>query len=127
MDSGCGAVVEDPDRPVALASRVVLPCEAHAFTEPVIAPLAAEPPEDSAGLPADLVDGLGIACRNEEVAVHVDGDRVDVEVVERGRRLARRLRVRLTRRDVVDAMPVEEHPSACEIELLHTTFRVASF
>src|SRR6202044_2631272 len=47
--------------------------------------LAAELPDDVARVPVDLVGGPGVAGVDEQVAVGVDVDRVDVEPVPGGR------------------------------------------
>src|SRR5207237_2070465 len=90
FDGGRGAVVEDGDRSVRLAARVVLPGEVRAGPHLEAALPAPEPPEDLAGLAADLVDRVRVAGGDDEVAVVVDVDGVDVEVVPRGRVLAGR-------------------------------------
>ena len=62
----------------------------------------------------DLVDGPGVARRDEQVAVGVDVDRVDVEVVEEVADAG----VGLGRRHVVEAAPLEQHLRARNLELL---------
>ena len=82
---------------------------------PEVALRAAETPDDAAGLARDLVDGPGVARRDEQVAVGRDVDRVDVEVVERLLHGA----ARLGDVDVVEAAPLEEHTPARQLQLLH--------
>ena len=76
-----GLVVEQRERAVRLAARVVLPGEAHALAEREVAAAAAEPPDHVAGLAVELVDRPRVARGDQQVAVAVDVDRVDVEVV----------------------------------------------
>ena len=92
-------------------------CQANLRSRPhrEVALLAAEPPDHLAGRAVDLVDRPGVAGRDEQVAVGVDVDRVDVEEVERGSDL----RVGLGELDVVEAPPLEEHAGARYRELLH--------
>src|SRR5207249_507910 len=100
-----GLVVEERERAVRLAPCIVLPCEPDAAAETEVASLSAQPPDDPAGSPAHLVDGMRVPGREEEVSVVVHVDRVEVEVVEHSRRIARRSVVRLAQRDVVVAEP----------------------
>src|SRR5262249_10149776 len=105
-------------RPVGQTPRVVLPGKACARPEREVAALAAEPPDDPAAPAVDLVDGVRVPRRNEEVPIRVRVDRVDVEVVVGNRRLVWALLVRLVERNVVDAMPFEQDAAACDVDLL---------
>ena len=104
----------------------MLPREAGALAEREVALLAAEPPHDVAVLLRDLVDGPGVTRRDEQVAVGVDVDRVDVEVVEEVADAG----VGLGRRHVVEAAPLEQHLRARNLELLddplHDLLRAAA-
>ena len=82
------------------------------------APPPPEPPEDGAGPPVDLVDRVCVACRDEQIAVTAELDRVDVEVVER--RFPSPLRVGLRECDAAEGVPLEQHPSRRDVELLET-------
>src|SRR5580765_3793789 len=88
------AVVEQRDRPVALAAGVVLPLEVRPVAHLEAALLAADLPQDLLRLPVDLVDRVRVARGDEEVAVRLRGDRIQVDVVVR-----RRLRALLRARD----------------------------
>src|SRR5919197_4605563 len=109
MDARRGAVVEDADRSVGLPPRVVLPRKTRAAAEREVAVIAAETPDDSSRSPSDLVDGLRVARGDEQVAVGVLRDRVDVKEVVRDRFLARALCIRLGERNMPDAVPVQEN------------------
>src|SRR5262245_40917259 len=95
-----------------MATRGVLPPEGRPGPHLEVALLAAEPPEDRAGLAAELVDRARVARRDEVVAGRLLLDGVDVEVVVRvaGRRAAgaRQRDIRLVDRDVLEAVPVAE-------------------
>ena len=69
--------------PIEMAAGIVLVHELHAGAELEVAAPAAEPPNDLARPAVELVDAPRVAGRDEQVAVCVDVDRVDVEVVER--------------------------------------------
>ena len=71
--------------------------------------LAAEPPDDPSGVAVDLVDGPGVATRDEQVAVGGEADRVDVEVVVGRAGVLRDRLVAVGQRHVVKAVPVEQH------------------
>src|SRR5207247_8260725 len=79
---GC-AVVEERDRAVGLASRIVLPRELRSGAHGEAALLPAEAPEHLLRLAVDLVERVRVARRDEEVAVRLDVDGVEVEVVVR--------------------------------------------
>ena len=64
----------------------------------------------------DLVDRPGVPARDEQVAVVVEVDGVDVEVVV-GVALGHR-RVAVVERHVVEAVPLEEDPAGCDVDLL---------
>ncbi len=109
-------VVEDAQQgAVPVQARVVLPGEDRAAPHAEVALLASEPPEDLAALAADQVHRPRVPGRDDEVAVGGDVDRVDVEVVVR---VARLLRVALVERDVLEAPPLPEQPSAGDRHLL---------
>src|SRR5437667_5264896 len=74
-------VVEEPDRVRSGRKWIVLPREPDVRPEREVAALAAEAPENPAGLAVDLVDGPGVPARDEQVSVVVEVDRIDVEVV----------------------------------------------
>src|SRR4029453_19250819 len=78
---GRGAVVEDGDGAVSLATGVVLGDGSGAFSHFEVALLAAQAPDELAALAVYLVDCVGSLGVDEEVAVgfHLYG--VDVEVV----------------------------------------------
>ena len=101
--------------PAVVTACVVLPGEARSRPHDEVALLAAETPQHATGLALQLVHGPGVPRRDEVVPVRVVLDRVDVEVVER--RLVSR--VGLRDRHVVEAVPLEEHLPARELELLH--------
>src|SRR5438093_1982450 len=110
-------VVEDLKEVAAGRERVVLPGEPCTGCEVEVARLAAETPDDLARVPIDLVDRPGVAARDQEVPVDVEGDRVDVEVVVR--RFDRLVAV--GERYVIEAVPFEEHTPACDVDLLDDT------
>src|SRR6266516_6457549 len=62
LDRWRRAVVEERDRSVGVASRVVLPGEPRPGSHLVVALLAAEPPDHLLRLAVDLVDGPRVAC-----------------------------------------------------------------
>ena len=109
-----GAVVEDADRAVRPAARVVLPCERRRRRDLEVAVLAAEPPHDRAGLAVELVDRVRVAAGDEQVLVAVDGDRVQVDVVP----VAAERPVGLDNRDVVEAAPLQQHLARGDVDLL---------
>src|SRR5207253_10944426 len=123
LDRGCGAVVEHRHGAVGLPPGVVLPREPHAWAEPEVALLAAEAPQHLAGAVADLVDGVRVAARDQQVAVRLLVDRVEVEVVVgeglRAELLARRLGVRLLHPDPRIAVPLEQDSPGRAVDLLH--------
>jgi len=108
------AVVEQRDRVVGLATRVMLPGERRVGVDREVAALASEPPDDLRGPAVDLVDRVGVAGGDEQVLVVVDGDRVQVHVVP----VAADRPVGLADRDVVPAVPLHQHGSRAEVDLL---------
>jgi hypothetical protein len=94
----------------------VLPRERRPTAHLEVAPLAAEPPDDGARPPVDVVDRAGIARRNKQVSVEAQPDGVDVEVVER--RLLSSLGVGLRDCDVPERVPFEQHASGRDVDLL---------
>ena len=112
-------VVEEADQLVgrAVMPRVVLEREAGARAHGEVALLATQPPDDLAAAAVDLVHGPGVAGGDEEVAVGIELDRVDVEVVVRA--LVGDARMRFVEADVVEAAPLEQHATTWQLELLH--------
>ena len=115
---GPGGVVEECQSAVRSAPGVVLPGKPHVGPEREVASLAAEPPEDLPGSTADLVDRVRVTGRHEQVAVVIDLDRVDVEVVEDPSWVLGQAVVRLHELDVIDAVPLEEHAAGLDVQLL---------
>ncbi len=114
------AVVEDAQDAGAVRADVVLPPEGGARPHLEARPLPAEPPGHLPARAGYLVDGTGIAGRDQELAVRRDRDRVDVEVVERVRLGAAGERlVGVGDRDVVQAVPLEQHAAGRDVDLLH--------
>src|SRR5919201_4153505 len=118
MDARRGPIIEDAYRSVGLPSRVVLPQKARPAAKREVAALPAEPPDDPSRPPPDLVDGLRVPRGDEEVAVVILRDRVDVKEVVRNGSLSRPLCIRLGERDVPDAVPVQENAPRAQVELL---------
>ena len=116
-------VVEERDRSVGMASCVVLPRESGSEAHLEVAPLAAQPPEDLLRLAGDLIDGVCVACGDQQVAARLHIDRVDVEViVGRSLRAGLRLwwrRIRLGNRNLGIAVPLEQDSAGGDVELLH--------
>ena len=108
------AVVEQADRSVRLPPGVVLPGEHRRRGEREVRPLASEAPHDLPGLAVELVDRVGVARGDEQVLVAVDGDRVQVHVVPIGAERP----VGLLEGDVVEAVPLQQHPAAGDVDLL---------
>ena len=71
LDLRFGSVVEERDRPVRTAPRVVLPGEPRPRPHREVALLATEPPDDRAIPLPDLVDGARVPGRDEERAVRL--------------------------------------------------------
>ena len=92
----------------------MLPGERHTGAQGEVASLAAQTPENLARLPVDLVDRPGVSARDEEVAVVVEVDRVDVEVVVG--RVHRQIAV--GDRHMVEAVPLEEDVAGGDVEPL---------
>ena len=93
-------------------------CQAVTVPFPIAKSLLRPPRRQStcARATVHLVDRPRVPGRDEQVAVRVDVDRVDVEVVEVV--LVRR-DVRLVEPDVVEAAPLEQDPAARDRDLLH--------
>ncbi len=100
-----------------MGARIVLEVEGGSGAELEIVLHAAEPPHDRAARPVELVDRRGGAPTCEQLAVAVDRDRVEMEVVDvaRGGDLGA---VGLVEADVVEAVPLEEHALAVDVDLL---------
>src|ERR687888_208374 len=105
------------------SAGVVLPRELRPRPHLEVALRAAELPEDLLRLPVDLVDRVRVPGRDEEVAVRLDVDRVEVDVVIR-RRLLALLRVRdgleepVFESDRGPAVPLEEHLPGPDVHVL---------
>src|SRR5437899_8768664 len=67
-------VVEDPEDVAAGRDGVVLPGELRTCCEAEVAPLPAEPPDDLAAVPVDLVDRPRMPPRDQQVPVGVKAD-----------------------------------------------------
>ena len=120
---GAGLVVKDANQSVVVrCRRVVLPCEGDVRPEREIALRAAEPPKDGARVSVDPVGGPRVASADQQIAVFVDADRVQVEVIpcDGGRRRHRRMA--LVEPDVVQAMPLEEDMAIGDVDLLDDAF-----
>src|SRR5215204_7322292 len=76
------AVVEDGDAAVGQAASVVLEAKSAARTHLEVALLASKAPDDLTTFSVYLVDGEGLAGRDEQVVVVIYFYGVDVEVVE---------------------------------------------
>src|SRR6185312_7484286 len=83
MHARGGAVVEEADRAVCELARIVLPRGRDARAQREGAPLAAQAPDDRAAARVDVVGGPRVARRDEQAAVAVTRDRVEVEEVKR--------------------------------------------
>ena len=79
--------------------------------------VGAERPHHRARLVVDLVDRPGVAQRDDQVAVGVERDRVQVVGVEHGARCTV-LEERGADRDVVDRVPLEQHQPGLDVDLL---------
>src|ERR687897_789710 len=119
---GVGAVVEDGDGAVSLASGVVLEGALGAWTHLEVAPLPAESPHDLAAVALYLVYGPGIAGTEEQVAVGLYVYGVDVEVVVEKVGIFGQLDVGLLDADVFQAVPLKEHLPGLEVHLLDDPF-----
>jgi hypothetical protein len=118
-------IVEEGQVAVGQAAGIVLPGEARAAAELEVAALAAEPPEDPSCSSADLVDRVRVAGGDDEVAVPVDLDRVDVEVVVEPVGVAGQAVVGLDEANVLDAVPLEQHAARPDVELLESSLQHA--
>ncbi len=111
-------VIEDRDRSILAPACIVLEREGCAGPHPEVAPLAAEPPQDLAGLAIDLVDGRGVPGGHEQLAVVVDLDRVGVQVVVHLAGGAGRRDGGFGGARVVDGVPFPDQPAGPDIDLL---------
>ena len=68
---------------------------------------------------AHLIDRPGVPGVDQQVAVGVQVHRVDVEPVPRGAGRGRQRLLALAVRDMVGAVPLEQHPAGTDIDLLH--------
>src|SRR5215217_7586241 len=80
---GVGAVIEDGNSTVSLASGVVLEGDPGVLTHLEVAPLPAKSPYELSALALYLVDAPGIAGTEEQVAVGLYVYGIDVDVVEK--------------------------------------------
>ena len=105
---------------MSLPTGIGLCCQANLAPgpEPEVAVLAAQPPDDPPAVAVDLVDGPGVATRDDQVAVGGETDRVDVEVVVGRVRVARGGLVAVGDRHVVEAVPLEQHAAGGQVDLL---------
>src|SRR5258706_9446363 len=97
-----------------MSTRVVLEREPDTGAHLEVALLPAQTPDDLPASPIDLVHRRGVARGNEQVAVLVDADRVEVEIVP----AVSRREIRLSGRDVICAVPLQQHLAACDVDLL---------
>ena len=112
-----GVVVEHRDRPVRAAPHVVLERERRGRVDCEVALHPPETPQDVTALAVDLVDRRRVPRRDEEIPIRVEGDRVEMEIVDVPRR--RDLRhVRLVDTDVLVAPPFEQHAATRDVDLL---------
>ena len=111
------AVVEDADRAVGLRPRVVLEAEARPLAHLEARPLAADPRPDLAGGAVDLVDGVRVARGDEQVAVGLLFDGVQVEGVPRCAP-PRDPAVGVGERHRAHGVPLEEHAPGRDVDLL---------
>ena len=119
-------VVEDGELPIGVEASVVLPREPCAGIEGEVAALSSQTPEHRAVAAANEIHGVRVSRGDEQVAVGLDLDRVEVEVVPRAREIGRDVLERLARRDVVEAPPLEQQPTGRHVDLLdHALDRVA--
>ena len=95
------AIVEDGDCAVGLAPGVVLEGKSGAGAHLEVTLLPTEAPDDLARVAVDLVDGGGFAGRDEQVAVVVNVQGVDVEIVDAGVVILFRSNVGLLQVDVI--------------------------
>ena len=111
------AVVEHRQCPVGAASHVVLECEPVAVGEAGRREVASVPerPDQVPVGAIDLPDRRRVPRRDEEVAVGVDRDRVEVHVVPRGPGAGRRGHDTLAQRYVIEAVPFEDHRAGCDV------------
>src|SRR5215208_201267 len=119
---GVGAVVEDGNGAVSLASGVVLEGALGAWTHLEVAPLPAESPHDLAAVALYLVYGPGIAGTEEQVAVGLYVYGVDVEVVVEKVGIFGQLDVGLLDADVIQAVPLEDNFTALDVHILEDPF-----
>ena len=95
-------------------------CQAKATPGPSceVALLPAEAPVDLPAVAVDVVDRPRVARVDQQVAVLVEVDGVDVEVVVRRRGGGRHRRLALGHRHVVEAVPLEQHAARGDVDLL---------
>ncbi len=118
MDGGrAAAVVEHRERAVGLHHHVVLERGLRAGPHLEVVLVGAERPDHRARLVVDLVHRPGVAHRDDQVAIGIERDRVQVVGVEHksGRAL---LEERLGDRDVVERVPLEQHEPGLDVDLL---------
>src|SRR5215211_7430325 len=116
-----GTVIEDGDGAVGLAAGIMLVGEPGARAHLEVALLPAQPPYDRTGLAVDLIHGGGAAGRDKQVIVVVHIYGIDVEVVDARQGTLRRLGEALLKADVVEAVPLKEHLSTLDVNLLDDT------
>ena len=119
VDPRRGAVVEDHQIAVGQPARVVLPGHQRALAHLERRLGAAEAPDELRRRAIDLVDAPGVARREQEVAVFIDVDRVQVQVVVLAALLRRDRRLALVEPDAVDRVPLEQHEAGLDVDLLH--------
>ena len=113
-----GDVVEQRDRAVGAAAGVVLEVELRPRPQLVVRALPAEPPEDLAGVPVELVDRARVAGGDDEVPVAVERHGVEMERVVRLAALLRGGPDRLRERDRPQRVPLEQDRAAVDVDLL---------
>src|SRR5919107_4807566 len=118
---GVGAVIEDGNSTVSLASRVVLEGDPGVLTHLEVAPLPAKSPYELSALALYLVDAPGIAGTEEQVAVGLYVYGIDVDVVEKVG-IFGQLDVGLLDADVLQAVPLEDDFTALDVHLLDDPF-----
>ena len=80
--------------------------------------VAAQAPAHRAGADVDVIDGPGVARRQQHVAGAARADGVHVHVVPRVARMRRRV-VRFGDRHVAERMPLPHHQPGLDVDLLH--------
>src|SRR5919107_1389163 len=116
-------VVEDRYDAVGVMAGIMLPVRSAPESHGEVATFPAQTPGDLARLARDLVQGGSPARRDGQVSVGMWIYGVDVEVIESRLEVGRWTVERLLQLDMVEAVPLEEHLPALDVDLLDNPFQ----